>query len=98
MDGRPRWASGVLRSFVESFTWLPIRRIVGWLLCMSETIQFFRRHFPQLSGIPSGAYHWQEELFGEFVKGMQPTMHVCLPTGMGKTSVMRSEEHTSELQ
>ena len=57
---------------------------------MSETIQFFRRHFPQLSGIPSGAYHWQEELFGQFVKGIQPMMHVCLPTGMGKTSVMHA--------
>jgi len=55
---------------------------------MSESIHFFRKHFPELSGIPGGAYHWQEELFNAFVKGIPPMMHVCLPTGLGKTSVM----------
>ena len=54
---------------------------------MDETIQFFRRHFRQLSGISGGAYHWQEELFEQLIDGAWPR-DICLPTGMGKTSVM----------
>jgi CRISPR-associated endonuclease/helicase Cas3 len=53
----------------------------------SETGQFFRRYFPLLSGISSGAYHWQEELFERLIEGEWPR-DICLPTGMGKTSVM----------
>lgn len=43
--------------------------------------------FAELSGIRSGAYHWQEELFIKFVQGDWPS-DLCLPTGLGKTSVM----------
>lgn len=52
-----------------------------------EIGQFLSRYFPQLSGIESGAYHWQEELFEKLIEGDWP-QDVCLPTGMGKTSVM----------
>ena len=55
---------------------------------MSETEHFFRRYFPQLSGVSSGPYRWQEDLFQEFVRGIPPAMQICLPTGLGKTSVM----------
>lgn len=53
----------------------------------AESEQFFGRLFPLLSGIESGAYHWQEQLFLEFVAGSYPP-RVCVPTGLGKTSVM----------
>jgi CRISPR-associated endonuclease/helicase Cas3 len=52
-----------------------------------EIGQFLSRYFPQLSGVESGAYHWQEELFKKLIEGDWPR-DVCLPTGMGKTSVM----------
>lgn len=52
-----------------------------------EIGQFLSLYFPQLSGIESGAYHWQEELFEKLIEGDWPR-DVCLPTGMGKTSVM----------
>jgi hypothetical protein len=40
-----------------------------------------------VSGIESGAYRWQEELFEELVNGIWPA-DACLPTELGKTSVM----------
>jgi len=52
-----------------------------------ESGQFFGRLFPILSDIKSGAYRWQEQLFFEFVAGGCPP-RVCVPTGLGKTSVM----------
>jgi len=52
-----------------------------------EMRQYFGRLFAPLSGIESGAYHWQEELFGEFVNGIDPA-NVRPPTGLGKITVM----------
>jgi hypothetical protein len=52
-----------------------------------EMRQYFGRLFAPLSGIESGADPWQEELFGEFVNGNY-LANVCLPTGLGKTTVM----------
>jgi hypothetical protein len=51
--------------------------------------QYFGRLFAPLSGIESGAYHCQEELFGEFVNGIDPA-NVRPPTGVGKTTVIRA--------
>src|SRR5437762_2543724 len=53
----------------------------------TEPEQLFARMFPELSGIGTGAYHWQQELFGKFINGDLPD-DLCLPTGLGKTSVM----------
>jgi len=53
----------------------------------TESVQFFRKLFLALSGIDSGAYAWQEELFKRFNEGDLPG-ELCLPTGLGKTSVM----------
>ena len=52
-----------------------------------EMSQYVGRLFAPLSGVESGAYHWQEELFGEFVNGIDPA-NVRPPTGVGKTTVI----------
>jgi len=49
--------------------------------------QYFGRLFAPLSGIESVAYHWQEELFGQFVSGAW-WVNVCLLTELEKTCVM----------
>lgn len=51
-----------------------------------DQIQFFKTYFPKLTCFPE-PYCWQEDLFLELVTGKWPT-DVCLPTGMGKTSVI----------
>jgi CRISPR-associated endonuclease/helicase Cas3 len=52
-----------------------------------EIEQFLSRYFPLLTGINGGAYRWQEEIFEKLIEGDWPR-DVCLPTGMGKTSIM----------
>lgn len=52
-----------------------------------EMRQYFGQLFAPPSGIESGAYHWQEERFGQFVSVVWPA-NVCLRTGLGETSVM----------
>jgi CRISPR-associated endonuclease/helicase Cas3 len=56
-------------------------------MAFSEAGCFFRESFPLLSGISSGAYHWQEELFHRIIENDWPE-DICLPTGMGKTSII----------
>ena len=50
-------------------------------------IEYFRRLFVQWSGAGKPPYHWQEALFEELLSGRYPS-DVCVPTGLGKTSVM----------
>jgi CRISPR-associated endonuclease/helicase Cas3 len=47
----------------------------------------FRKAFQTLTANPRGPFPWQESLFEKFLKGQTPTS-CCLPTGMGKTSIV----------
>jgi CRISPR-associated endonuclease/helicase Cas3 len=47
----------------------------------------FRKAFATLTANPGGPFPWQESLFQKFLKGQIPTS-CCLPTGMGKTSIV----------
>src|ERR1035441_9657856 len=76
-----------LRRFVKGFTRPPIRRIVGGLSCMSETIQFFRKYFPLLAH-GNQPYFWQTALFERLINDDWPDS-VALPTGAGKTSILQ---------
>jgi CRISPR-associated endonuclease/helicase Cas3 len=48
---------------------------------------YFRRLFARLSASGKSPFHWQEALFEELLAGRCP-IDVCVPTGLGKTSVM----------
>jgi len=52
----------------------------------SQPVEYFRRLFARLSGIEE-PYRWQQALFEQLLSGECPS-EVCLPTGLGKTSVM----------
>ena len=50
-------------------------------------VEFFRKQFVELTDLAAGPYRWQQDLFQELILGNYPSP-VCLPTGLGKTSVM----------
>ena len=54
---------------------------------MSETIQFFRRHFPVIAH-GNRPYFWQTALFERLINDDWPDS-VALPTGAGKTSILQ---------
>ena len=53
---------------------------------LREEMDDFRLSFSKLTGTGQ-PYRWQEDLFREFLAGRYPD-NVCVPTGLGKTSLM----------
>ncbi len=51
-------------------------------------MSFFREAFKTLTGNPGGPFPWQEELFSNWLSQGRTPASCCLPTGLGKTSIV----------